>query len=168
MQKLGGEPFAQGHHLHWSLLCLGERGVEEGETETVFEVSDCINEGGVALLDDGVKVVPRLVLPQSLHSVPVLLLLSFLQLPQKNFEVSELPDDRFMKQKSDIFLVVQGLNLADVAFLSSFPVSGLPGIDSLQNAKATKVLKPDFNLLQPFEIILRNVSCFSNKDSQSL
>ena len=107
MQKLGGEPFAQGHHLHWSLLCLGERGVEEGETETVFEVSDCINEGGVALLDDGVKVVPRLVLPQSLHSVPVLLLLGFLQLPQKDFEISELVHNWFVQEKPDVFLIVK-------------------------------------------------------------
>ena len=60
-----------------------------------------------------------------------------------------------MKQKSDIFLVVQSLNLADVAFLSSFPVSGLPWIDSLQNAEATEVLKKiNFNL---YEIIQRNV-----------
>ena len=61
-----------------------------------------------------------------------------------------------MKQKSDIFLVVQSLNLADVAFLSSFPVSGLPWIDSFQNAEATEVLekKNNFNLL---EINQRNV-----------
>ena len=95
----------------------------------------------ISFPDNVVQAVLGLVLFQSVHRLPVLLLLSFFQLPQENFEVSELPDDWFMKQKSDIFLVVQSLNLADVAFLSSFPVSGLPGIDSLQNAEATKVLK---------------------------
>ena len=83
---------------------------------------------------NAVQAVLRLVLLQSVHRLPVLLLLSFFQLSQENFEVSELPDDWFMKQKSDVFLVVQSLNLADVAFLSSFPVSWLPRIDSLQNA----------------------------------
>ena len=95
----------------------------------------------ISFPDNVVQAVLGLVLLQSVHSLPVLLLLGFLQLSQENFEISELPDDWFMKQKSDIFLVVQGLDLADVAFLSSFPVPGLPGIDSLQNAQATKVLK---------------------------
>ena len=95
----------------------------------------------ISFPDNVVQAVLGLVLLQSVHRLPVLLLLGFLQLSQENFEISELPDDWFMKQKSDIFLVVQSLDLADVAFLSSFPVPGLPGIDSLQNAQATKVLK---------------------------
>ena len=122
-------------------------------------MQDCSNrptdKSGISLPDNVVQAVLGLVLLQSVNSLPVLLLLGFFQLPQENFEVSELPDDWFMKQKSNVFLVVQSLNLADVAFLSSFPVSGLPWIDSFQNAEATEVLKKiNFNLLQ---IIQRNV-----------
>ena len=113
-----------------------------------YRTARLTDKSWISFPDDVVQAVLGLVLFQSVHRLPVLLLLSFLQFPQKNFEVSELPDDRFMKQKSDIFLVVQGLNLADVAFLSSFPVSGLPGIDSLQNAQTTKVLKQNLFLLQ--------------------
>ena len=113
------------------------------------------DKGWISFPDNVIQAVLRLVLLQSVHRVPVLLLLGFLQFPQENFEVSELPNDWFMKQKSDIFLVVQSLNLADVAFLSSFPVSGLPWIDSLQNAEATKVLKQNKNLLQTFHIYFK-------------
>ena len=111
-------------------------------------MTDCpTDKSWISFPDNVVKAVLGLVLFQSVNSLPVLLLLGFLQFPQENFEVSELPDDWFMKQKSDVFLVVQSLNLADVAFLSSFPVSGLPGIDSLQNAQTTKVLKQNSFLL---------------------
>ena len=97
VQKLCGQPLAKRHHLHWSFLGLGECGIEEGQAKTVLEVPDCINEGGIALLDDGVEVVSGLVLPQPLHSVPVLLLLSLLQLSQEDFEVSELVHNWFVQ-----------------------------------------------------------------------
>ena len=54
VQKLCGQPLAERHHLHWSFLCFGEGGIEEGEAETVLQVPDCIDEGGITLLHNGV------------------------------------------------------------------------------------------------------------------
>ena len=107
----------------------------------IYQGQQLTDKSGVSLPDDVVQTVLGLVLPQSVHCLPVLLLLGFLQLPQENFEISELPDNWFMEQKSDILLIVESLNLADVSFLSSFPVSRLSGIDPLQDTQTTKVLK---------------------------
>ena len=107
VKELCGQAFAERHHFHWSLLRLGEGGVEEGETEAILEVPDRVYECGIALLDDRVQVVAGLVLPQPLDCVPVFLLLSFFQFPEKNFEISELVHYGLVQEKPDIFFIVQ-------------------------------------------------------------
>ena len=42
VHELGGQPLAQGGHLHRGLLGLGEGGVEETKAEAVLQVSDGI------------------------------------------------------------------------------------------------------------------------------
>ena len=55
------------------------------------------NKGRISLPDDVVQTVLGLVLLESLHRLPVLLFLSLFQLPQENFEIPELPNDRLVK-----------------------------------------------------------------------
>ena len=104
-------------------------------------MSQLTNKSWISLPDNVVQTVLGLVLSQSLHSVVVPLLLSLLQFPQKYFELPELPNHGFMKQESDVFLIVQSLNFADVAFLCPLPVSWLPGEHSFQDAQTSEILQ---------------------------
>ena len=88
-----------------------------------------------------VQAVLGLVLSQSLHSIVVPLLLGLLQFPQKYFELSELPNNGFMKQESDVFLIVKSLNLTDIALLCSLPVSWFPREHSFQDAQTSEILQ---------------------------
>ena len=88
-----------------------------------------------------IKIVFWFVEFQSLHGLPFLLFLSLLQLPEKHFEVSELPDDGFMQEESDVFLIVESLNRAQVAFLGFLPVLGLSRKHSLENTESAKILE---------------------------
>ena len=88
-----------------------------------------------------VQAVLGLVLSQPLNSVVVSLLLGLLQFPQKYFKLPELPNNGFVKQESDVLLIVESLNFADVALLCSLSVSWLPGEHSFQDAQTPEILK---------------------------
>jgi len=148
VKELCGQAFAERHHFHWSLLRLGEGGVEEGETEAILEVPDRVYECGIALLDDRVQVVAGLVLPQPLDGVPVFLLLSFFQFPEEDFEISELVHYGLVQKKPDIFFIVQRGHLANIPLLSSFPVPRLTRENSFQNTQTPKVLQRELELLE--------------------
>ena len=109
---------------------------------TDFSKSPLItNESRISLPDNVIQTVFWFVLSQSFHSVVISLFLGLLQFPQKYLELSELPYYRFMKQKSNIFLIIKRLNFADISFLCSFPISWLPWKDSFQNAETPEILK---------------------------
>ena len=57
VKKLDCEPPTERDHFHGRPRVLGEGGVEETEAETILQVTDGVNEGGIAFLDDVVEAI---------------------------------------------------------------------------------------------------------------
>ena len=87
-----------------------------------------------------IEVVLGLVRLESLLGLKVALVVRLLQFLEKDLEVPELVDDGLVEQEPDVLLVEEGLDLGEVALLSSLPIPRLPRVDSFQDAQSPKVL----------------------------
>ena len=94
----------------------------------------------LSYLDDMIEVVLGLVRLESLLGLKVALVVRLLQLLEEDLEVPELVDDGLVEQEPDILLVEEGLDLGEVALLSSLPIPRLSRVDSFQDAQSPEIL----------------------------
>lgn len=139
--ELEAQPLAEGDGLGWYGGGRGQTGEEEEEREGIVQISECVDKGRIALLDDVIEGYTGLCgLLQSRRIADLAPSERSGDLLRKGFVVSKFAEDGFMEEILYVFGVVEGGRRG--RGLGGFLlVAGLTRVYALVDAEAPKIRK---------------------------
>lgn len=151
--ELEDQLLASRNHLRWDRVRGWEVGKEEQHRQAVVQISQCVDECGVALSDDMVQGVlgPASLLRSrsiALESGGIVCVASAegpSNLLLKRLLVAELLEERLVEQVLDVLGVVEGGRCVRSA-RGLLLVARLAGVDSLPDAEFAKIRETDLKL----------------------
>jgi hypothetical protein len=107
--ELHGKTLTPRDHLRGNVLISGQVGEEEEHAERIVQVSERIDESGVALLDNVVQLeLGCEVLLEARGIADIVAAEGFANLLCKGFLIAELGQKRLVEQVLDVLCVVEG------------------------------------------------------------
>jgi len=137
--ELHGEALAPRDHLRRHVLVTGQVGEEEKHAERIVQISQRIDEGRVALLDDVVQLkLGCEVLLEARGIANIVAAESLANFLREGLLVAELGQERLVEQVLDVLCVVEGGRCGG-GLVHALLVARLARVDSLEDTESSEV-----------------------------